>query len=220
VSITKLAIIGAGNVRCTPPVLGALANYFGERPLEVRLYDADAERLDLFDQLARLLFRVTDATHQVRFRLDSVEAIEDADRVILQVGTNCARKYLRQVGALDKAEDRPKDEPIGSLQKDGFTIAEADDSLVQRALGRMLEVLPAEAEVLSLQREAISLPDEMRFRRLDWPAEPNLAQRRAIPHQALRWIKGEEMPHALLKDSEQSPLKAWLDDVTSAGRVR
>lgn len=215
-SLTKLAIIGAGSVRCSPSVLSTLANYFGERPLEVRLYDADIERLDLFDQLARLLFRVTDSTHRILFRLDPVEALDGIDRVVLQVGTNCARKYLKQVGELASTEEAPEDTPLGSVQKDGFKIQAADDTLIQRALDRMLETLPPGAEVLSLQRQEITLPVEARFRTLNWPAEPTLSERQALPHQVLRWIKGEEMPHRLLQDSERSPLKAWLDDVTTA----
>jgi hypothetical protein len=208
--------MGAGSVRCSPPVLATLANYFGERPLEVRLYDADVERLDLFDQLARVLFRITESTHQLRFRIDPVEALEDVDRVVMQVGTNCARKYLRQVGDLSGIEDVLPEEPVGSVQKDGFRMQAADDSLVQRAIDRMLIALPPEAEVLSLQREEVTLPDERRYRKLKWPEEPTLAERVALPHQVLRWIKGEEMPHVLLKDADRTPLKAWLDDVTSA----
>src|SRR4051794_39669255 len=95
-SIMRLAILGGGSVRCSPAVLASLATYFGERPLEIRMFDADVERLDLFDRLARLCFAMTKNPHTLISTTDAVEATEAADRVILQVGENCARKYLKE----------------------------------------------------------------------------------------------------------------------------
>src|SRR5947209_12666480 len=95
-SVTRLAILGAGSVRCTTPVIASLATYFGERPLEIRMFDADMERLDLFDRLARLCFMMTKNEHTLISTCDAAEAIENAERAVLQVGENCARRYLRE----------------------------------------------------------------------------------------------------------------------------
>lgn len=217
-SATKLVILGAGSVRCSPPVIASLATYFGERPLEIVLYDADEERVDLFDRLARLCFRMTEATHEISYCLDPAEALSGADRVVLQVGTNCARKYLKAAGLLVLAE--PEIEAAGSVQKDGFEIAPSDDRLIQLAIDQYLKLAPEEVQVLSLQRLGIVLPEEERFRSVEWPPELGLADRVSVPHQALRYIKGEDYPHTLLQQNERSPLKAWLDDVESAAPTK
>lgn len=191
----RLTILGAGAVRCTPAVIASLATYFGERPLEVRMFDADLERLDLFDRLARLCFMMTRATHSLISTTDAVEATDGADRVILQVGENCARKYLKQRHRMG----------IADLQA---------ESMIEQAVEEMLGTVPAEAEILSLQRPGIVIP-RTRYYTADWPAEPTSAERFSFPHQALRWIKGEEYTHEFLREHERSPLKRWLDDTKS-----
>src|SRR5689334_604604 len=95
----NLAILGAGSVRCSVPVIASIATYFGERPLDIRLYDADEERLDLFDRFARTVFAFNKNPHRVRTGIDAKELLEDVDRVILQVGRNCARKEAKAAGA-------------------------------------------------------------------------------------------------------------------------
>src|SRR5579862_3123007 len=91
-----VAILGAGSVRCTPAVVGSLATYFGERDLQIRMYDADMERLDLFDRFARLCFAMTKNGHGLISTVSADEAVVGADRVLLQIGENCARKYLKE----------------------------------------------------------------------------------------------------------------------------
>ena len=209
--LRKLAILGAGSVRCTPPVVAALATYFGERPLEVRLYDSDAERLDLFSRFAQTCFLLMKATHELTSHLDPAEALEGVDRVVLQVGTNCAKKYLRARGKLDLLPSENHNEPQGSLQKDGYRPQAHDSAVIQSALDLILEYVPNDADVLSLQDPEIVLPGA--FRHADWPVDLSLDERVALPHQVLRWIHGEEYPHDLIGLSERSPLKAWLDDV-------
>ena len=212
--------MGAGSVRCSPPVIAALATYFGERPLEIRLYDSDEERLDLFDRMARWMFASTKAPHRVLHRLDPREALEKADRVILQVGTNCARKYMRAIGQLPGADDFDYHEPPGSLQKDGYLPLRHDAALVQRAIEAYLLDIPADAEVLSLQNPAVALPAEVRFRTVSWPSEISLEERLAVPHQILRWMRGEDYAHSYLSTVERSPLKAWLDDPATASSAK
>jgi len=95
-SAIHLAILGAGSIRCTVPVLAALATYFGERPMEITLYDADEERLDLFDRLGRVCFFSAKSTHLLKSTTDYKEALEGVDLVVVQIGENCARKYLKE----------------------------------------------------------------------------------------------------------------------------
>ncbi|HWA83843.1 MAG TPA: hypothetical protein VG820_10435 [Fimbriimonadaceae bacterium] len=198
-SSTRLAILGAGSVRCSPAVIASLATYFGERPLEIRMFDADMERLDLFDRLARLCFVMTKNGHSLISTTDAAEAVEDANLIVLQVGENCARKYLKE--------------------RHRMGIANLDaDAMIEQAVEEMLATVPAEVEVLSLQGPGVAIP-RVTYHRVTWPPEPTLSERRALPHQALRWIRGEDYVHDLLYEFEQSPLKQWLNDPESLERV-
>lgn len=92
-------------------------------------------------------------------------------------------------------------------------IADLDaPAMIEQAVEEMLGSVPADAEILSLQRPDIAIPRN-RYCRLNWLEEPTLGARQALPHQALRWIRGEDYTHAFLRDHEFSPLKKWLDDV-------
>jgi hypothetical protein len=189
-----MAILGVGSLRCAPPVFSALATYFGERPLEIRLYDADEERLDLMDRFARACFQSTRATHDVLYRPDPAEALEDVDRVVLMVGRNCARKFMR------------------------VKFADADsqsDALITGTLETLLKGLPSETDILSLERKSVVVPVPF-YRRMDWPGEPADEDLRWLPHQILRWVKGEEMMYKFLEAEENSPFKAWLEDPNAA----
>jgi len=184
-----VAVIGAGNVRCTPQVLATLASYFGERPLNIVLYDADAERLDLFDRLARTFLAFTRSTNMLSSTEDPDEALATADRVIVQLDDNGARKLLKLTRR-------------ASLKMDA-------------ALKKALSNLSPVAEVLSLMPEGVELPLS-RYRTMLWPFLDKSFEEVAVPHQALRWIHGEEYPFDFFAEHEDSPLKAWLNDPASA----
>jgi hypothetical protein len=109
-------------------VIASLATYFGERPLEIVLFDADEERLDLFDRFARLCFAMMKSTHTLRATSEFEEAVEDVDRAILQMGEYCFAKTL------PKAENR------------------------SRWLGDRLSHLSIEFQALDLEELALDLP--------------------------------------------------------------
>ena len=116
----KLTILGAGSMRCAIPVMVSLARYYGERPLEVVLFDADEERLDLVDRLGRVCFYISQSSHSLAATTDAEEALEDAELVIVQVGDNCAKKMTGHSDSIGEA------------------------------LGRLSELVPSEARVLNL----------------------------------------------------------------------
>lgn len=184
-----LALIGVGNVRCTPPVLATLASYFGERPLDIVLYDADAERLDLFDRLARTFLAFTKSTNLLAGTEDPDEALAVAERVIVQIDANCA---ARSIGK--KVRPQP--------------------SHILEALPRLLSNVSPTAEVLSLLPADVIIPVP-KYRQVDWPKAIRSQDEVAVPHQALRWIHGEEYPFEFFAEHEDSPLKLWLDDPAS-----
>lgn len=189
-----LAIIGAGNVQCTSPVLATLASYFGERPLDVVLYDADEERLDLFDRLARTFFAFTKSGNTQTSTRDADEALAEAQLVIVQLDLHSAAKAL-------------------GLKR---TTAK---NIFERALTKLLANVSPSAEVLSLMEEEVVLPVPS-FRRLSWPKHLKEGETVAVPHQALRWIHGEEYPFEFFAEHEDSPLKLWLDDPKTATLVK
>lgn len=195
---TRVAILGGGSVRCAVPVLASLATYFGERPLEIRMYDADLERLDLFDRFARVCFLMTKSTHKLVSTTIFAEAVEDVDKVILEVGGNCAHKFLRETRRMG----------IATLER---------TAMVEQATEEMLGFIPPEAQILSLQGPEVDIPRD--HYRLDWPPPVAVESRPGVPHQVLRWVRGEEYLHELLAEHERSPLKAWLDDPESATSV-
>lgn len=197
-----------------PSVAATLAAYFGERPLEIRLYDADLERADLFAQFARTCFLLTKAGHEVDVFPEPAQALEGADRVILQVGTNCARKFLLSVGRRDLlAPDDPA--PAAGLTREGYRPRSYDRRAVQEAVNLLAPMIPPDAQVLSLQRADIELEQGPTLTRAQWPGEISIDERISLPHQVLRWVHGEEYPHGLIQASEKSPVKAWLDAAPS-----
>jgi hypothetical protein len=183
-SAIRIAIMGAGSVRCTVPVLTSLAHYFGERPLQISLFDADAERLDLFDRFARVCFTTMRQAHSLRSTEDATEALEDAEFVVFQVDENCARKFLSR----RRHEPDPTDE----------------------ALERLTSMVPEGAQVLSLAGQRLPLPSD-RYECLEWPPMPTAAEEAGVPHSILRLLNQEDYPYELLRRYEQSPLKEWLN---------
>ena len=170
------------------PVVASLATFFGERQLEIAFFDADEERLDLVDRFARLAFATTKAPHSLRSTYDPSEALEDADLVIVQMGENCARKML------GVRRDQP--DPT------------------ERALQELMSKVPAGAHVLNL----INDPLPVNYFAMDWPPELTEGQKRAVPHEILRYLNGEDYVYNVIKEHAGSPLKAWLEDPTFAAR--
>lgn len=41
-------------------------------------------------------------------------------------------------------------------------------------------------------------------------------ERRAMPHQILRWVRGEDYLHEFFREHEASPIKSWLDSTALA----
>lgn len=181
--VINVCVLGAGSVRCMPGVIGSLATYFGERPLEVRFWDADEERLDLFDRFARLCFGYSKSGHRLISTPDSKEALKEAWMVVLVMGENCARKRLSR------------------------KLAGTEEEVISAAVDSIVDEIEPDAEVLSLIDEA-----REGWKHLSWPEEPTEAERKAVPHQVLRYLHEDEYPHEFLKRYAKSPLKDWLNE--------
>lgn len=191
-SAVHLSILGAGSVRCSVPVMACLATYFGERPLEITLYDSDEERLDLVDRYARLCFLTTKSTHGLKSTVDYREALEGADKVVVQIGENCARKFLKE------------------NRRQGFADL-VPASLIEQAVDDLLRDIPFTVPVLSLIDVPIAYPRDV-YQCEGWPPELSEMEEGVLPHQILRWIRSDEYPYQILDANEHAPLRAWLED--------
>jgi hypothetical protein len=162
--------------------------------MEIALYDADEERLELFDMFARLAFSQNKTPHEVSASVDYSQVLDGASRVILQLDSNCAQKEARA------GKHRVSADPA---------------KRVSATLERLKPLIANDAVVVSLlpPEVAISLGY---YYRLDWPCQLDEDETRSLPHQVLRWIRGEEYLFDIFKKHDRSPLKAWLDDPITA----
>jgi hypothetical protein len=190
----KIAILGAGSIRCGVPVIASLATYFGERPLSISLWDADAERLELFEMFAGLACVQNKNPHELSAVVDVAAALENAVRVILMLDPNCALLEAKKARA---------------------SVSGNHSSWISATVERLVGLIPGEAQVMSLlpAEVRVSLPH---YYRLDWPPDLEEDEARSMPHQVLRWIRGDEYMFEVFNQYDRSPLKTWLDDVTSA----
>lgn len=153
----RLTVLGAASLRYGPTVCGGLACYFGEQPLEVRFWDPEAERLDLFDRFARYLFILNKTPHLLISTDDPEEALFGADRVVLTL------------------DEHPGEE------------------------GPLRQRFPDGALVLDLREDPTILP----------PTEEEI---RALPHDIMRFLRGDEYAYAFLREQASSPVKLWLQE--------
>jgi hypothetical protein len=189
----RLAVLGIGNPCCGIAVIASLATYFGERPLEVCLYDPDAEFLDIYDRLARLAFKTGKATHHLVASEDEAETLEGSNRVISMLSPRSARIYRKRHGKRFEAELDP----------------------VQFAVEDLLTGVEPGAKVLSLQDEGLQYP--LGVYRLDcWPDPMEESLIGTVAHQVHRYLLDDEPVYGMLKDQDKSPLKRWLDNPLAA----
>lgn len=84
-----VVVLCAGDMIVGPQVVGVLANYFGERPLSVFLWDANSEKAALMQSLAEVAFLDNGATHTF-FDGDLDEALASASVILRCAGEGFA----------------------------------------------------------------------------------------------------------------------------------
>ncbi len=191
--VVRLAVMGVGSLRAAPPVLAAISTYFGERPLQICLYDADQERLELMERFLSTSCSAGDSNPIISATEDAQEALENAERIILMVGENCARKHFRPTTPVEKLAGLTREE------------------VILRWFDEVFE--PGDAFVLNLIRSVQDLCGQNeRCFAMSWPAELNEEERMRLPHQVLRWAKSTEPVIYYLEEQSKSPIKTWLDN--------
>lgn len=215
---STLGVLGIGSLRSGPAIVASLAGYFGESQLRVRFWDADAERLDLFERLATTCFDAERAPHELEALAEPEEAVEGADFVLLAHTENCARRFLVARGSKDFAwplRTLPPGDP--RLEEDDRAPTKDRTSTMRAATRRLIACCGETVPVLCLAREP-GLEARPMTVALGWPEDVTADERRVAPHRILRWIRGDEPVHALLSRYATSPIKRWLESPVATAR--
>jgi hypothetical protein len=233
-------VAGAGSLRATPPTLAALAAYAPDYEVQVRLWEPDPERLDLFDRFVRTCLEITKLGHQVSSFSDPLEAYDQADTVIYTLNENGARRFLapppeEHEGEAHHEEEvrHPEDVP-GSLMEFGYgdrnrptprtrlspsiraMIHRPDLSLdrssaLRMALERLDLLLPQKAMALYLVRGMHLLPE--RGSVMEWPLPLTDGEIKSRPHEILRHIQGDTDLDDYIEECRHSPVMRWLKSI-------
>lgn len=227
----SLAMIGAGNIRCCPSVLASIAACDALDGLDIRLYDANQERLDLYFQLAVAIMDLSNREHDLFRRPVLEEALDKADVVILTLNEDCSRRMTGKSAAMvylpsaiDEEEtlawplqygDINRPTPAGELSLGTLSqlSSPVEDSrgreaAVNDALSLVETGINHRSSVLNLTRTASK--SRIKGEHLAWP--PPMAERQIeeAPHQVLRWVEGDLSLRTFVQDHRTSPVVEWL----------
>ncbi len=223
-----VAVIGAGSLRCGALTLASLASWKPDDIVYIRLFDANEERLDLFDLFLRRCLEVADTTHSVSSYSILSEPLMATTDVIITLHEDCARRMAGRMSPelyspppIDKLSDqilgdfnRPTPPEKLSLRTQQILCypkekEESRSEIMAKTLDQIQLELPAGARVMNLVRD-VEYPTPAHWKNLDWPeSQPEDVQSR-IPHQVLRWIHGEESLRDYIQSAQDSPIYKWL----------
>ncbi|MCH8978590.1 MAG: hypothetical protein IH945_05025 [Armatimonadetes bacterium] len=226
----SIGLIGTGSLRCGLPVLSTIAAMGLARPLELRLFDANEERLDLMVRLAEQVLALAGTEHDVLCTSIVEEALEDVDAAVVSLSEDCARRMTGKTAARVLLPVEPEDgtelydlgggdmnsptplEELGPRTLAALSTPDVGRVTREEAIKAALEVVyrhVGDAKVLNLTRcaEASKLPAHTV---LNWPEPLSKEERRSMPHQILRWLNGDEGLDQYVKEFAGSPLANWL----------
>lgn len=221
-----VVVVGAGNIRCAPAVLGALAGWWPEGEASVSLFDANEERLDLIDRLARRVFDDFHKDMGVRASSDLAEALEGGTAVLLCLNEDGSRRMVG--GSVDELEDVSNSDAVGFRRGDGNRptpveqlspmtrqllsrprmVGGTREEAILRAVEVFREAWGGRGAVLSLLRGV-----ETGFESVDWPGALSAEELWMRPHQILRWLGGDEALDGLVDAGRSGPVLDWLGSI-------
>lgn len=224
-----VVVLGAGNLRCGPPVAASLATWGPDDIVNIRLWDANEERLDLFDRLLRACLDREGTAHNVRASSNFDEELDGATDVIFCVHEDCARRTLGRkqpilfvpaepTSLVDQVRgdpNKPTSPELLSQLTHEILSTPLDETgnreeAISKAVSALLDSVPERARILSLERE-VELPTRREYTAMEWPSAIPERDLPLVPHQVLRWILGEDSLSSLLYDATESPLNQWLE---------
>ncbi len=200
------------------------------RPLELRLFDANEERLDLMVRLADQLLAMTGGEHGVLCTSIVEEALQGVDAAVVSLTEDCARRMTGKTAARVLLPVEPEEgtelydlhggdmniptplEELGPRTLAALSTPEVGSVTREEAIAAALEVVfqyVGDAKVLNLTRRA-AVSKRPAHTTLSWPEPLSEEERRSMPHQILRWINGDEGLDQYLQEFGGSPLANWL----------
>lgn len=227
---TSVSVIGVGSLRCGPPVLASIAALRLEYPLEIRLFDANEERLDLMYRFARRVFEMTQSHHDVLYRPDLEEALADTDGVVLSLYEDCARRMTGRTTARFLLPEAPEDgenlydlyggdinKPTPMSDVSEMTLAalsspDLESQTDDEALGAASELVATsigDAKLLNMTRSVV-IPNEQEHMTLNWPDDLSHDDEVSFPHRILRWLHGDTDLEKYLVQHVRTPFSEWL----------
>ena len=226
----SIGLIGVGSLRCGPPALSSIAAMSLRRPLELRLFDANEERLDLMLRLAEQVLALTGTEHDVLCTSIFEEALEGVDAAVVSLTEDCARRMTGKTAARVMLPVDPEDgtelydlyggdmnsptplENLGPRTLAALSTPEVGKVTREEAITDALELVfvhAGDAKVLNLTRRA-EVSTRPAHTTLSWPEPLSEEERRSMPHQILRWLNGDEGLDQYMQGFAASPLANWL----------
>lgn len=80
--IHRLAILGFGDIEVAPKISATLANFFADRPIEIRCWDENEEACDVMCRVLRHFLKERELKYPV-FRLSPDYALDKVDALII-----------------------------------------------------------------------------------------------------------------------------------------
>ncbi len=201
----KIAVIGAGSLRCGMPVLASLFHCPLPQGTRLSLYDIHKEALDLLTRLARCLSAEADSKYEIEPAEELSWALDDATTIILCFGLG-ERGRARWLNWLSDAGVSDPHSRLALLARAILLNPSFE------ALNEHLYSLNDSVTVINLVRpiELTGMLLAVPAIHLNWP--PEIAEERRIPmvHHILRLVRGDEYVAEELKSGAKTPLVATL----------
>ncbi|ARU40454.1 hypothetical protein CCB80_04580 [Armatimonadetes bacterium Uphvl-Ar1] len=227
-----ITVLGAGNMRTGPAVVSTLSQWYPDFPVTVHLFDANPERLELIRLLAEQLMDAWNSEVPVFGFQDWDLACKGTTDLIVTLHEDCARRMRgggRSVALeyFEKAEpmdfylggDRNKPTPVDQLSEQTKRLLIAPDSgevsrvwILREVVSNVLRELDG-VRVLNLMRGV----ELMAVEGVEWPDAVNEEALTVVPHQILRWVRGDEEMDELRRAGSDSPLLRWLVESERVG---
>ncbi len=190
----KIAVIGAGNIRCGAAILAGIFNSEWGPEATLHLVDIHDEALDLFDRLARTFAEESKTEFRILADSELEAAIKDSTHVFIAVGLGDRRELFNSLSLRD-ADDYDKTR-VEWLRP---TLEE---------ISRLIQFADPEVKVFNLVRPTFLTSPLLQIPviNLDWPEPLDEQERYRNLYQALRWVNGDDYASHELFRAKESPI--------------
>lgn len=209
---TKVAVIGAGSLRCSPTILGAVFSRPWPQGSRLHLCDVHGEALDLFSRMATLYAAESNSGLEIWSGSSLESALEGADFIVLCFGLGPLQarfeSVLERFGILPQAEEADKIRAVllnPLFERVNDLLSGLHDPIVVNM------VRPTRLTSQLLAATAVDI---------DAPETLDSASRVTAAHYALRVVQGDLYASLELKKHEAMPLAEFLRGTRGGGALR